>query len=110
MAVLKGMSRIGDITTGDGCYPPTIGSSSPSSCTPAVLPNVYVNGLPAHKQGDTMLPQVCGGVPRTDVAGIGSLTVRINGVSAMRIGDPLVPGGKFAEGSHNVFIGDNPVV
>ena len=107
MAVLKGMSRIGDITTGDGCYPPTIGVVP---TPPAVLLNVYVNGIPAHKQGDTMLPQVCGGVPRTDVAGVGSLTVRINGVSAMRIGDPLVPGGKFAEGSHNVFIGDNPVV
>ena len=113
MAVLKGMSRIGDITTGDGCYPPTIGTVPPPPIPPATTPappNVFVNGIPAHKQGDVMLPQVCGGVPRTDVAGVGSLTVRINGVSAMRIGDPLVPGGKFAEGSHNVFIGDNPVV
>lgn len=107
MAVLKGMSRIGDITTGHGCYPPTVGVVP---TPPAVLPNVYVNGIPAHKQGDLMLPHDCNGVPHSDVAAIGSLTVRINGVSAMRIGDTLTPGGKFAEGSHNVFIGDNPVV
>ncbi len=111
MAIYRGMARIGDITTGHGCFAPTVGTVPPPPATP---PNVFVNGLPAHKFGDEMLPHTCDGVPHSDTAvvpyPIDSMTVFINGKLACRIGDLLLPDGKFAEGSHNVFIGAQGVV
>jgi uncharacterized Zn-binding protein involved in type VI secretion len=97
MPGLKGISRLGDITTGHGCHAPVIGAIA--------SPNVYVNGLPAHKVGDTTVPHTCGTDVHPDTMSVGSSTVKINGTDAMRIGDTLTPGGTMAEGSHNVFAG-----
>ena len=96
MKTLKPLSRLGDITTGHGCYAPTIG-------TTASL-NVMINGLPAHKVGDTFVPHTCGTDVHPDVATVGSTKVIINGTAAMRLGDVLAPGGALmAEASWNVF-------
>jgi len=97
MAALKGVSRLGDITTGHGCHPPVIGAEASL--------NVYVNNLPAHKVGDKTVPHTCGTDVHPDVMSSGSTTVYINGTQAMTIGGLLTPGGTMAEGSHNVFIG-----
>lgn len=98
MPALKGMSRLGDITTGHGCHPPVIGATA--------SPNVYVNNLPAHCATNTTVPHTCGGdPPHPDVYTLGSAKVMINGQQAMPIGGTLLPGGTAAEGSHNVFIG-----
>lgn len=97
MAALKGMSRLGDITTGHGCHPPVIGATASL--------NVFVNKLPAHKVGDQTVPHTCGQDVHFDVMTIGSATVFVNGTPAMPIGGTLLPGGTVAEGSHNVFIG-----
>ena len=97
MPALRGMSRLGDITTGHGCHAPVIGATS--------SPNVMVNKLPAHKATDTTVPHTCGTDVHPDVYTVGSPTVYVNGQPAMPIGGTLVPGGTVAEGSHNVFIG-----
>ena len=96
MQTLRPMSRLADLTTGHGCYAPTIG-------TTASL-NVMINGLPAHKVGDTFVPHTCGTDVHPDVATVGSTKVIINGTAAMRLGDVLAPGGALmAEASWNVF-------
>ena len=95
MQTLKPMSRIGDITTGHGCHAPSIGITA--------SPNVLINGLPAHKVGDTFSPHTCGNDVHSDVAVVGSVRVIINGTGAMRLGDTLAPGGAMAEASWTVF-------
>jgi uncharacterized Zn-binding protein involved in type VI secretion len=97
MPALRGMSRLGDITTGHGCHAPVIGATA--------SPNVYVNKLPAHRATDTTVPHTCGTDVHPDVYTVGSPRVLINGQQAMPIGGTLLPGGTVAEGSHNVFIG-----
>ena len=96
MKTLKPLSRIGDITTGHGCYAPSVG------VTASV--NVKVNGVCAHKVGDTFTPHTCGNDVHPDVATVGSTKVIINGTAAMRLGDVLSPGAALmAEASWNVF-------
>lgn len=96
MPALRGVSRLGDITSGHGCHPPVIGATA--------SPNVYVNGLPAHCATNTTVPHACGTDVHPDVYTLGSAKVMINGQQAMPIGGTLLPGGTVAEGSHNVFI------
>lgn len=96
MKTLKPLSRIGDITTGHGCYAPSVG------VTASV--NVKVNGVFAHKVGDTFTPHTCGTDVHPDVASVGSTKVMINGQPAMRLSDTLAPGGaRMAEASWTVF-------
>tara|TARA_B100000035_G_scaffold7942_1_gene6857 strand:- start:28907 stop:29200 length:294 start_codon:yes stop_codon:yes gene_type:complete len=95
MKTLKPMSRLGDITTGHGCYAPSVGVTA--------SPNVMVNGLPAHKVGDPFTPHTCGKDVHSDVAAIGSPKVIINGSPAMRLGDALAPPALMAEASWTVF-------
>ena len=96
MATLRPMSRIGDKTTGHGCYAPSVG------VTASV--NVKVNGVFAHKVGDTFTPHTCGQDVHADVASVGSAKVMVNGSPAFRLGDVLAPGGAvMAEASWNVF-------
>jgi uncharacterized Zn-binding protein involved in type VI secretion len=96
MKTLKPLSRIGDITTGHGCYAPSVG------VTASV--NVKVNGVFAHKVGDTFTPHTCGTDVHPDVAAVGSTKVMINGQPAMRLSDTLTPGAaRMAEASWTVF-------
>ena len=96
MKTLKPLTRIGDITTGHGCYSPSVG------VTASV--NVKVNGVFAHKVGDTFTPHTCGTDVHPDVAAVGSKKVFINGQPAMRLADTLTPGAaRMAEASWTVF-------
>lgn len=95
MSTLRPMSRQKDITTGHGCWAPSVGVTS--------SPNVFINGLPAHKVGDQFTPHTCGNDVHADVASIGSTKVIINGSPAMRLGDALAPGALMAEASWSVF-------
>lgn len=70
--------------------------------------NVYVNGLPWSCNSHINTPHVLPGSPcPTHVATIsgGSGTVRVNGVSAGRIGDSIGGCTAVAAGSPNVFCG-----
>ena len=96
MANLRPVSRIGDITTGHGCYSPTVGVTSAKT--------VFANGVPVHLIGDTFTPHSCGNDVHPDNIVIGSATVIVEGIGVARLGDALSPGGALmAEASWSVF-------
>ncbi|UTS51994.1 hypothetical protein [Synechococcus phage BUCT-ZZ01] len=94
-------SRLGDLSAGHGCFPPTNAVATPAT-------SVYINGIlaltvdgefSAHTCGDTTHPQS----NRKVVSG--SPTVFVEGKPLARIGDPIGCGDAVAEGSPNVFSG-----
>lgn len=98
MANLRPVSRIGDITTGHGCYAPTTGVTSAKT--------VFSNGIPVHVIGNTFTPHSCGNDVHPDSIVIGSATVLVEGIGVARLGDALSPGGALmAEASWSVFAG-----
>jgi uncharacterized Zn-binding protein involved in type VI secretion len=92
-------TKLGDICTGHGCWPPR-----PSA---EASPNVFVNGIPWHRQGDAWAAHTCPDIPEThaSVLAAGSPTVYVNGKQAGRVGDPVACGSTAATGSPNVFCG-----
>ena len=90
-------ARLGDLDTGHGCFPPR----------PSVQgsPNVFVNFMPAHRQGDAWAVHCCVSCHASALAQ-GSATVFANGLQFGRIGDPVACGSQVATGSPNVFVGD----
>lgn len=96
---MPAVSRLGDNCTGHGCWPPR-----PST---GASPNVRVNGIAAHRQGDAWAPHTCPTIPEThaSVLAAGSTTVSVNGKQLARIGDPVACGSAVAQGSANVFAG-----
>lgn len=82
--------------TGHGPYPPR----------PAIegSPNVFINGIPANRQGDLWAPHCAAGC-HPGSSSKGSSTVKVNGKDAMRQGDSIDCGSFSAQGSINVFIG-----
>ena len=83
-----------------GCYPPSPIISASS--------NVFINGQPAARLGDSVAPHGCSNCPphpRTIASG--SASVFINGRPAARIGDAVNCGGVIISGSANVIIGDS---
>ncbi len=98
-------ARLGDSCAGHGCFP----------ATPIVAGSgdVSVNGMPAARQGDTVLLHACPcphmphGIHGRSISA-GSSNVSINGKPASRVGDAIGCGGSVAAGSGDVFIGDTP--
>ncbi|EGU56861.1 PAAR repeat-containing protein [Vibrio nigripulchritudo ATCC 27043] len=98
-------ARLGDSCAGHGCFPatPIIAGSG----------DVFINGKPAARQGDTVLLHACPcpkmphGIHGRSISA-GSSTVSINGKPASRVGDAIGCGGSVAAGSGDVFIGDTP--
>ena len=94
--------RKGDIGSGHGCHFP------PSAATGG-SPNVFVNGKPLMRVGDSYDPHgcpVCPEAPHGRKVVQGSRSVFVNGLPAARIGDAIDCGGEAQTGSPNVFIGD----
>ena len=96
---MPAVTRLGDSCTGHGCWPPR-----PST---GASPNVNVNGIPAHRQGDGWAAHTCPAIPEThaSVLAAGSSTVYVNGRQLGRIGDPVACGSSVATGSGDVFAG-----
>lgn len=96
---MPGVSRKGDQCSGHGCWP-----ARPSTTG---SPNVFVNGIAAHRQGDAWAPHTCPSIPETHASTLakGSVTVLVNGKPLARIGDPVACGSVVAQGSANVFAG-----
>lgn len=98
-------ARLGDSAAGHGCMPatPIMAGSG----------DVSINGMPAARQGDTVLLHMCPcpnmphGVHGRSIAA-GSSTVSINGKAAARVGDAIDCGGNVEAGSGDVLIGDTP--
>lgn len=96
---MPAVTRLGDICTGHGCWPPRPSNSA--------SPNVFVNGIGVHRQGDGWAAHTCAAIPQThaSVLASGSSTVFANGKQLGRIGDPVACGSSVAAGSENVFAG-----
>lgn len=86
-------ARQSDMCTGHpGCKPrPALTGS----------PNVFINGLPAHRLGDQWAKH-CG---HTGVLAAGSSSVFVNGLALGRVADPISCGSLIASGSPTVFAG-----
>lgn len=95
---MAAVSRLGDLCTGHGCWPPRPGITA--------SPNVIVNGIRTHRLGDGWLIHCCDGSCHPGVVASGSPTVMINGRPAARIGDRINCGSLIAQGSPNVNIGN----
>ena len=89
--------RLGDKCSGHGCFPSRENTEG--------SPNVFVNGKPVHRVGDSWATHCCGIPCHSGVASSGSSTVFVNGKPICRIGDNVSCGSKMAEGSPNVFVG-----
>jgi len=91
-------SRIPDICTGHGCFPPR------ASCNGS--PNVFANTLPAKRVGcDCYVPHGCPVCPphgAVQAAGCG--TIFVNTCCWAGIGHAVSCGGVVAVGSGNVFV------
>jgi len=91
-------SRISDIGSGHGCFPPTSIISGSS--------NVITCSIPQARLGDSLAPHGC---PPTPPHGrslaSGSSTVFVNNLPAARIGDSISCGGSVVSGCSTVIIG-----
>lgn len=90
---MPSVARETDMCTGHGsCSPrPAISGS----------PDVFVNNLPAHRQGDTWAVHCS----HSSVLASGSSSVYVNGRPLGRIGDPVACGSAVATGSSDVYAG-----
>lgn len=87
------------------------GDAGVTHCTPYTIaqgsPNVFINGQPAARQGDSStLHKKPGGkscVPHVSSISSGSASVFVNGRPVARIGDSLADCTVIAQGSSNVF-------
>jgi uncharacterized Zn-binding protein involved in type VI secretion len=94
---MSGAARLTDICTGHDGYPPRTNTSASS--------DVFINGLGAHRVGDTWGIHKKKG-SHDSVLATGSGTVFVNGLALGRVGDLVACGSAIATGSENVFIGD----
>lgn len=95
---MPAVTRQGDSCTGHGTFPPRPSTSGSG--------NVFVNGIPAHRQGDSWAVH-CNPSPscHASTLGAGSATVFCNGQQLGRVGDPVACGSAVAAGSGDVFAG-----
>jgi uncharacterized Zn-binding protein involved in type VI secretion len=99
---MPAVSRIGDMSTGHGCFPPTALVSTPVNKT-------FFNGKLASvvDSGCLHAPHTCGVVTHagaTRAPAAGASKTFIEGKPAARIGDNITCGDAIAEGSSNSFI------
>lgn len=95
---MPAVTRLGDMCTGHGAFPPRPSTSGSG--------NVFVNGIPVHRKGDSWASH-CNSRPSCHGGTLasGSSTVFANGKDIGRIGDPVDCGSSVATGSSNVFAG-----
>lgn len=70
-------------------------------------PDVYINDLPAHRQGDAWDIHCSGGSCHGGIAIGGSSTVIVNGQPLCRIGDSVDCGSTIVTGSSNVVVDES---
>lgn len=94
---MPAISRLGDLDSGHGCYPPraTVQSSN----------DVFANGIGVYRQSDGIDTHCCGSSCHSSNCAAGSSTVYVNGLQCARISDPIACGSAMAQGSSDVFAG-----
>lgn len=96
--IMPPVTRLGDLCTGHGCFPPRASISA--------SPNVFVNGIPVIRVGDTYAPHGCSKCkPHPGNLTSGSSSVFVNGIPVGRIGDSISCGSFVKDGSPDVIIG-----
>lgn len=93
----QAVTRQGDVSTGHGCFPARASTGGSG--------NVFINGIPAHRSGDSWAVHCCGPVCHPGTLSSGSSTVFVNGQPLGRIGDPISCGDTVGQGSPDVFSG-----
>lgn len=95
---MSGISRLGDLDTGHGSWPPRPSVTASSS--------VFIDGIPACRMGDQMDVH-CNSLPECHRGTIasGSGSVYSDGLPIARIGDPVSCGGSMAGGSSSTLSG-----
>lgn len=99
---MSAVARLGDSCTGHGCWPERVNDEA--------SPDVFVNGIGWHRQGDHWKGHCCTHPEcihgcHDSVLAAGSATVYVNGKQAGRVGDPVGCGSSVATGSSSVFCG-----
>ncbi len=97
-------ARKNDSATGHACHFPATQAVEGS-------PDVFIDGLPAVRQGDSYGTHGCAAHhqgPHNRSLAQGSPSVFINGKPAGRLGDAIDCGGKASAGSPSVFFDDGP--
>lgn len=87
--------RLGDLSSGHGCFPARPNDSA--------SPNVFCNGIPAHRVSDHWPIHCCGDICHDGRQASGSPNVFANNLQVARIGDSIDCGDTDGEGSPNVF-------
>lgn len=95
---MPAVTRLGDGCTGHGGFPPRNSTSGSG--------NVMINGIPAHRVGDSWETH-CDPTPVCHAGALaaGSGSVSVNGQPLGRIGDAVDCGSAVAAGSPDVFAG-----
>ena len=96
---MPAVTRLGDLGSGHGCFPPRVSTSGSSTG--------FVNNIAVHRSTDTWAVHVCvtDGSSHSSNLASGSSTVFANNLQVGRIGDPVACGSVVAQGSGNVYAG-----
>lgn len=94
---MTAITRLGDLSTGHGCFParPSISAS----------PNVFCNGIPVIRVGDLYAVHCCVIPCHGGSLAAGSSKVFVNGLALGRVTDPISCGDTVGQGSPNSFCG-----
>lgn len=93
---MPAIARLFSICSGHGCWPPRPNDTA--------SPNVFVEGLGIHRQGDHWMAHCCVSC-HDSILAAGSPSVYINGLQCGRIGDPVACGSKVMTGAATCFAG-----
>jgi uncharacterized Zn-binding protein involved in type VI secretion len=94
---MPAVCRLGDISTGHGCFPPRPNTSARST--------VFADGIPVHCKGDSWATHNCGNSSHDGVLIGASSSASAEGKGLGRTGDAISCGDTVAEGSPTVFSG-----
>lgn len=94
---MPAVTRLGDPCTGHADFPARASISG--------SPDVFVNGIAAHRQGDEWGTHCNSKTCHASTLAVGSSTVFVNGKALGRIGDAVACGSVVAQGSASVFAG-----
>ncbi|NDB82747.1 MAG: PaaR repeat-containing protein [Alphaproteobacteria bacterium] len=93
---MPAIARLTSMCTGHGCWPPRP--------TDMASPNVFVEGLGVHRQGDHWVTHCCKSC-HDSILAAGSSSVYINGLQCGRVGDPVACGSMVMTGAFSCFAG-----
>lgn len=89
--------RKGDICKGHSCWVPRPNDEG--------SPNVFINGIPAHRVGDHWMTHCCGPACHDSIAATGSPDVFVNGKKLCRVDDLTACGSSMGDThSPDVFV------